>query len=261
MNFLKTMKLIFIAIVIIALLFVGYQGYLAYQKWQQNEKSHDQLLIESLKANEGMIAKLSTKLSEIEIRVVNDTAKTITEPKPDHTYESLKEQVIELNKDKDTNKEEIEALREELSEQRKAFLKSENTMLIKTADGEKILLYRDENNNWQPASEGIDKIIEHKELSEDVAILSEKEIVDEVTKRDLKFGGYYSLDKTYGIILSKGIFTVKDYSLNVSLLSDLKDLEGIKFGVNINYSVKENLELGIGVTMDKTYYMALQYSF
>ena len=253
----KKVKVILIIIIILALAFVGYQGYLAYEKWQRTQKSHDQLLIESLKANEGAITKLSTKLSDIEMRVVNDTLKTTIEVKPDYTYESLKEQVIELSKDEETNKDEIAKLREELSAQRKAFLASDDTILVKTTDGDTLLLYRDTEGSLQPASAQIDKIIEHR----DVATLSEKEIVDDVTNWNIKFGGYYTLDKTYGVIISKGIFTVKDYSLNASLL--LSDFEDIKYaiGADIDYSIGNNLNLGVGYNSDKDIYVKLQYEF
>ena len=253
----KKVKVILIIIIILALAFVGYQGYLAYEKWQQTEKSRDQLLIESLKANEGAIITLSTKLSDIEMKVVNDTLKTVVEIIPDKSYESLKEQVIELSEDKETNKDEIKVLREQLSEQRQAFLASDDTILIKDIDGNSLLLYRDSDGALQPASAQIDKIVEHR----DVATFSEKEIVDDVTNWNIKFGGYYTLDKTYGVIISKGIFTVKDYSLNASLL--LSDFEDIKYaiGADIDYSIGNNLNLGVGYNSDKDIYVKLQYEF
>ena len=253
----KKVKVILVIIIIIALAFVGYQGYLAYEKWQRTQKSRDQLLIESLKANEGAIITLSTKLSDIEMKVVNDTLKTVVEIIPDKSYESLKEQVIELKKDEDVNKDEIKVLREQLSEQRKNFLASDDTILIKDIDGNSLLLYRDSDGALQPASAQIDKIIEHK----DVAVVSKKEIVNDVTNWNIKFGAYYTLDKTYGVIISKGIFTVKDYSLNASLL--LSDFEDIKYaiGADIDYSIGNNLNLGVGYNSDKDIYVKLQYEF
>jgi hypothetical protein len=195
------------------------------------------------------------------MKVVNDTLKTVVEIIPDKSYESLKEQVIELKKDEDVNKDEIKVLREQLSEQRQAFLASDDTILIKDIDGNSLLLYRDSDGALQPASAQISKIIEHKELSEDVATLSEKEIVDDVTNRNIKFGAYYTLDKTYGVIISKGIFTVKDYSLNASLL--LSDFEDIKYaiGADIDYLIGNNLNLGVGYNSDKEFYVKLQYEF
>ncbi|MHA1483175.1 MAG: hypothetical protein ACTSQA_07055 [Candidatus Heimdallarchaeaceae archaeon] len=254
----KYIKIALVIVIILALAYCGYYGYNYFKRWEANRFSE----MNMLKTNQDLTLKKVTTLSESITRIVNDTKKTTVEVKPDHTYESLKEQVIELNKDKDTNKEEIEALREELSEQRKAFLKSENTMLIKTADGEKILLYRDEDDNWQPASEGIDKIIEHKELSEDVAILSKKEIDDEVTTYNLKAGGYYdTTEKEYGLILSKGIFSWEPYSINASLL--VSDFEDVKFAIggDIGYEINDNLEIGVGYNTDKSYYIKLQYQF
>jgi len=200
---------------------------------------------------------LSTKLSDIEMRVVNDTLKTTIEVKPDYTYESLKEQVIELSKDKETNKEQIEVLREELSAQRKAFLASDDTILIKTAD-ETLLLYRDEEGILQPASAQIDKIVEHR----DVATFSEKEIVDDVTNWNIKFGAYYDITKkSYGVILSKELIGIKDYTLNISLLSDMLSLEGLKIGADVGYCITNDIEFGIGINSDKDIYVKLQYEF
>jgi len=250
-----------VIIIILCLLYVGYQGYLAYEKWQQNEKSHDQLLIESLKANEGTIAKLSTKLSEIEMKVINDTLKTTVEVIPDKNYESLKEQVIELKEDEEANKDEIEALRTELSIQRKAFLASDDTILIKTIDDQKLLLYRDEEGTLQPASANIESIIEHRELSAVVPILAEEKILNDKTRWDIKAGGYYSFNGTYGVIVSKEIYNLWDYSINASLL--LSDFEDVKFAVggSVGYLIGDNLEIGVGYSTDKSYYVKLQYQF
>ena len=256
----KTVKIVLIIAIIIGLAFVGYEGYLAYQKWQDDRFSE----INMLKTNQDLFSKKVTTLSESITHIVNDTVKTIVEVKPDHTYTSLKEQVIELNKNKDINKDEIARLREELSAQRKAFLASDNTILIKDVNGETLLLYRDSDGALQPASAQIASIIEHKELSEDVVSLPKEKMTNQNDNliANLKFGGYYNItNKDYGLIISKAIFTVKDYSINASLLSDLMDLEGIKLGANVNYSIKDNLELGVGITIDKTYYMALQYTF
>ncbi|KKK55747.1 hypothetical protein LCGC14_3071440, partial [marine sediment metagenome] len=180
---------------------------------------------------------------------------------PDHTYESLKDEVIELKKDEEANKKEIEKLRKELSAQRKAFLASDDTIYIKTVDDETILLYRDEDGTLQPASANIEKIIEHRELSSVVPILAEEEIEIKGTSYNLKAGGFYSLDNTYGIIISKSIFTIWDLSLNASLL--LSDFEDFKFAVggDIAYEINDGLELGVGYSTDNQYYIKLQYQF
>ena len=250
----KIVKIILVIVIIVGLGFCGYYGYNYFKKWEANKYSE----MTMLKFNQEMFLKKVTALSESITHIVNDTAKTTVVVKPDNTYEELKEQVIELKKDETANKDEIAKLREELSTQRKAFLASDDTILI-TKDGENILLYRDTAGNLQPASEGIEKIIEHKDVSNIPIPIKEVELVKKSYM--LKAGAYYSFDKTYGVIISKDIVNIKDYSFNVSLLSDLKSLEGIKLGANINYSISNSLELGVGIIMDKTYFMCLEYSF
>jgi len=253
----KYLKIVLVIIIISMLSFCGYYGYNYFVKWEADRFSE----INMLRTNQDLFLKKVTALSESITRIVNDTVKTTVEVIPDKTYESLKEQVIELKKDETANKEEIEKLREELSAQRKAFLASDDTILVKTIDGETILLYRDESGILQPASEGIDKIIEHRALSKDVVILPEEEIAIKKTTYDLKAGGYYSFDETYGIIISKAIFGIKPYSLNASLL--LSDIEDLKFAIggDVGYNIGDNFELGVGYNTDKDYYIKLQYNF
>ena len=219
----KIVKIVLVIIIIFILSFAGYKGYIAYQKWQEPKI---------------------------------ETIKTVVEPLPDKTYEGLKEQVIELKKDEEVNKDEIEVLREELSIQRKAFLNSDDTILIKTTNDETLLLYRDVDGNLQAGSDNISKIIEHR----DVVILPEE---ISISDKDwgIKAGGYYSFDNTYGVIISKGIFTVKDYSINASLL--LSDFEDFKFAIggDIGYEIRDSLEIGVGYNTNKEFYVKLQYQF
>jgi len=254
----KTFKIILVIIIISLLSFGGYYGYQYYKQWEERKFNE----IEFLKRNQDMMVQKITDLSVTVTKVVNDTVKVQTVTKEDATYEELKKKIIELQKDEKANKEQIAKLREDLSIQRKAFLASDDTILISGKNDETYLLYRDESGNLQPASDNIEKIIEHKELSSNVPILAEEEIAVKKTSLKLKAGGYYNITgKESGIILSKGLFGIKNYSLNVSLLSDLKDLEGINLGANINYGIKDNLELGIGITIDKDYFIVLEYSF
>jgi len=252
----KTFKIILVIVIIGMLGFCGYFGYNYFKKWEANRFSE----MAMLKSNQDLFLKKVTELSETITHVVNDTAKTTTVVKPDNTYVELKDKVLELQKDEKANKEEIKKLREELSIQRKAFLASDDTILIKTADGETILLYRDESGNLQPASDNIEKIIEHKDVS-NVPILAEEEIAVKKTSLKLKAGGYYSFDNSYGIIISKGILSIKDYSLNVSLL--IQDFEDFRFvvGGDVGYSVRDNIELAFGYNTDKEFYGALRISF
>jgi len=249
----KMVKIILVMAIILGLGFCGYYGYIMFTKWEANKYSE----ISMLKANQNMFLQKITDLSTTITHIVNETAKTTTVVKPDNTYVELKNEVIELKKDETANKKEIAKLREQLSEQRQAFLASDDTILIKK-DGENILLYRDTSGNLQPASEGIEKIIEHKDVST-IPIPIKEKIVDK--KYVLKAGGYYAFDKTYGVILSKGIINVKNYNLNASLL--LSDFEDLKFAVggDVGYKVGDNLELGVGYNTNKDYYIKLQYSF
>jgi len=251
----KIFKIILIIVIITGIGVGGYFGYKWFKQWEASRFSE----ISMLKFNQEMFLKQITNLSESITHVVNDTAKTTTVVKPDNTYTELKEQIIELKKDDTTNKDEIAKLREELSVQRKAFLASDDTILIKHESGETDLLYRDVEGNLQPASEGIEKIIEHKDVSE--IPLPIEEIKTEERDWSIKAGGYYAFDKTYGVILSKDIISIKNYSLNASvLLSDYQDLKWA-IGGDIGYQLKDNLELGAGYNSNKEYYVKLQYSF
>jgi len=249
------MKIFGVIILIIALVVGGYYGYNYFKKWEANRFSE----MNMLRANQDLFLKKVTSLSETITRVVNDTAKTTTVVKPDNTYVELKEKVIELQKDETANKEEIKKLREELSIQRKAFLASDDTILIKTADGETILLYRDEGGMLQPASEGIEKIIEHKDVS-DIPLPIEEAKLNKANW-NIKAGGYYSFANDYGVIISKGIISIKDYSLNVSLL--IQDFEDFRFvvGGDVGYMIRDNIELAFGYNTDKEFYGALRWSF
>jgi len=252
----KTFKIILVIIIISLLSFGGYYGYQYYKQWEERKFNE----IEFLKRNQNMMVQKITDLSVTITKVVNDTAKVQTVTKEDATYEEIKKKVIELQKDEKANKEEIKKLREDLSIQRKAFLASDYTILISGKNDETYLLYRDESGNLQPASDNISKIIEHKDVS-NVPILAEEEIVVKKASLKLKAGGYYSFDNSYGIIISKGIFTVKDYSINASLL--INDFEDFRFivGGDVGYMIRDNIELAFGYDTDKEFYGALRISF
>ena len=251
----KILKVILIIILVAAIAFAGYLGYGLYKGWQ--ERQHNQ--IEFLRNNQDLTIQKITELSTTLTKVVNEVVKIQTLPKDNSTYEGLKKEVIELKKNEDVNKEQIEELREQLSEQRKAFLSSDDKIYIKTIDGETILAYRDKDDVLQPASDNIEKIIEHKSIDEVTQTYSVKE---EKKKLSIKAGLYYDIiEKEYGGILSKQLIGIKDYSLNVSLLSDMKDFEGVKLGADIGYNIKDNLELGVGINHKKDVYVKFQYTF
>ena len=251
----KVVKIILIIAIIICIGVGGYFGYRAFRQWEADRFSE----INMLRSNQDLFLKKITDLSVTVTKVVNNTAKVQTVTKEDATYEELKNEVIELKKDETTNKDEIVKLKEELSTQRKAFLASDDTILVKHESGETDLFYRDTEGNLQPASEGIEKIIEHKDIS-NIPISIEEIKVD---KRDwnIKAGAYYSFDKEYGVILSKGILNIKDYSLNASvLLTDFNDVN-FSVGADIGYEINDNLEIGVGYNTNRDYYVKLQYSF
>ena len=254
----KIVKIIIVIIIVLGLAFVGYRGYLAYQKWQQSQKSQDQLLIESLKANEGMIVKLTTELAEIKKKVIGDTLKeTITIKEEAPTYEAKKEELIELRKDPIVNEEKIKAARVVFEDRINEFQASPDKILINTGE-EKIVIYEDDTGNLVSLESGV-TITRHKDVSDIPIPIKEVELVKK--SYTLKAGGYYDFSGTYGVIISKGIFTVKDYSLNASvLLSDYKDLK-FAIGADIGYKLKDNLELGVGYNTNKDYYIKLQYNF
>jgi len=251
------MKILGVILLIVALVLGGYFGYQYYKQWEERKFNE----IEFLRCNQDMLVQKITDLSVTVTKVVNDTVKVQTLPKEYATYEGLKKEVIELKEDEESNKEEIARLKEKLSEQRQAFLSSDDTILIKTVDDETILLYRDDSGMLQPASEGIEKIIEHREMPSVIPILAEEGITNKKASLKLKAGGYYSFDSTYGVIISKGILSIKDYSFNVSLL--INDFEDFSFiaGGDIGYEIRDNIELAFGYNTEKEFYGALRWSF
>ena len=257
----KTLKIILVIIILLALVFVGYQGYLAYQKWQNDQKNTEQKIVDLLVKNSELIVKLEDRISKTEVKLVSETLKKVTIVKPDETYTALKDTIIELKKDKEKNKKELKALKDKQSENREEFLSSDYTLYIRLEDDTKLIFHRNPEGTLVADTGKVIKIIEHKSLSETPPILVGEELAISKTSWDFKFGGFYALDKSYGIIISKGIFTVKDYSINASLL--VSDFEDFKFAVggDVGYLVGDNLELGIGYSTDKEYYIKLQYSF
>lgn len=256
------MKTLGVIILIIALVAGGYFGYQYYQKWQDNQKSNELKMIEALEANEGMIIELSTELAEIKKKVVSDTLKeTVVIKEEAPTYESKKEELIELRKDPEVNEEKIKVARVEFEERINEFQESPDKILINTGE-EKIVIYEDDQGNLVSLESGV-TITRHRDVKEVIGDLQAGKEV-EVTKKtglELKAGGYYSFDSTYGVIISKGILGIKDYSLNVSLL--INDFEDFKLiaGGDLGYEIRDDIELAIGYNTEKEFYGALRWSF
>ncbi len=256
----KVIKTILVIICILVIIFGLYQGW----NWYKNktEKNQELEMIELLQKQQGLIVTLQTKISELEKRVVADTLKEKTVIKEDaETYETVKEELIELRKDEETNKEEIEAKRTILEERIDEFQKSPDKILINTGE-DKIVIYEDETGSLASLQSGV-TITRHREV-EEVKAESEPVKIEIESEKDLglKIGGCYNFNELeYNLVISKELIDIKDFSLNASLMSDLKDLEGIKLGANLNYSIKNNLELGVGITLDKDYFIVLEYRF
>ena len=249
------MKYILVFLLVVLL---GISGYYGYQYIQgMNNRSISQ--IEFLKQNQDMIVNRLTELSTVITKVVNDTAKVQTIPEVDKDYQSLKERILELEEDKENNKEEIAELKEDISAQRQAFLGSESRILVKDKEGDTLLLYRDSEGDLQPASDNIDKIIEHKDIPEpDKGITLPKEEIAE-NGLILKAGGYYSLDNNYGLIISAQALRLSRLTMNGSILA--QSTQDISVGADIGYEIRDNLELGVGYNTDKEIYFKLQYTF
>ena len=127
---------------------------------------------------------------------------------------------------------------------------------------EKIVIYEDKQGNLVSLESGI-TITRHRKVEEVIKDLQVGKTVEVVKTKDwnIKAGGYYSFDNSYGIILSKGILNIKSYSLNVSLL--IQDFEDFRFvvGGDVGYMVRDNIELAFGYNTDKEFYGALRWSF
>jgi hypothetical protein len=256
------LKIIAVVTFIGIFIFAVWQGCLMYDRWKNKQKLEEVKTLETLKANQGMIIKLTTELAEIQKKVVGETLKekvVVKEEAP--TYESKKAEIIELKKEPVINQEKIETARVEFEERINEFQASPDKILINTGDG-KIILYEDSEGNLISLESGI-TITRHRKVEDVINDLQVGKTIEITKKKDLniKAGGYYSFDKTYGVIISKGIINIKDYSLNASLLlSDFKDFK-LVVGGDISYEFRDNLELAIGYNTNKEFYGALRWSF
>ena len=197
----KALEIIVILIIIAILVFAGYQGFLMYQKWQDNQKSNELKLIETLQANQGTIIRLTTELAEIEKRVVTDTLKekvVIKEEAP--TYEGTKEELIVLREDPIVNAEKIEVKRVEFEERINEFQASPDKILINTGE-EKIILYEDTEGNLVSLESGI-TITRHRKIEEVIADLEDFKLIaggdiGYEIKDNLELGFGYNTNKEF----------------------------------------------------------------
>jgi len=256
-----------VAVLIIILLLAG-GGYYIYNQYilpklEENRESENRIY-EILSRVPGEILNLSNEVAEVKAKVAADTLKIESTP-TDKTYTELKDKIIELEKDKEKNKEEITKLKDDISERRQEFLAADERYYISLVDGQKLLFHRDDSGALMADSDNIKKIIEHREIESIEEKVVENDVVEEEKKTGFKAGVGYTFNEEYNIILSKELFAVKDVSGNVSMGTDFEfeeiSLSDLWIGADLGYDISEDLEIGGGYNTDKTYYIRLSHEF
>ena len=236
----KTILKIIATIIIIGVLaFAVWQGVLLYQKWQDNQKSDELEIIELLQKQQGTILTLRTEIAEVEKRIVTDTLKEKTIIKEEApTYKAKKEELIELKKEPEVNKEKIEVARVEFEDRINEFQASKDKILINTGDG-KIVIYEDKDGNLVSLESGI-TIVRHRDVEE---VKKELNAPIKVEKKDKDFSIGILYNDDFTIAISYDIINYKKFSLDVTGY----DFESPKAGVDINYNITDSLKFGVGV--------------
>lgn len=243
----KIFVIISILVIIAGLIFAGYFGYTYYKKWQEDQKSNELKLMETLKANQGMIIKLANELAETQKKVIGNTLKETTVVKEEApTYEAKKEEIIELKKEPEANAEKIEVVRVEFEDRINEFQASPDKILINTGE-EKIVIYEDDQGNLVSLKSGV-TITRHRNVEE---VIDELKAGAEVQKEadnkyTMAFGMVYDLDqKDYSPGLSYQLWDWRKLSLNITGY----DFENIKAGLDLCYNINKNIIVGIGARL------------
>ena len=245
----KAFEIIVILIIIAGLSFMGYWGYSSYQRWQDKDivKSEELKIIELLQKQQGTILTLRTEIAEIEKRIITDTLKEKTIIKEEApTYESKKEELIELRKDEEANKEKIEVARIEFESRINEFQKSKDKILINTGE-DKIIIYEDEQGNLVSLESGI-KITRHRDAEEVIEELKAGTAIEkeEDKKYELSFNAIYDLDdKSFYPGLSYQLWDWRKFSLNVTGYN----FKNIKGGLDLCYTIGDNIVIGAGMNL------------
>jgi len=242
----KAISIISVILVIALLVFAGYKGYQRYQEWKESQKTTELKLVEALKENQGIIIKLKTEIAEIEKRVVTETLKEKTVIKEESpTYKSKKEELIELRKEPEANKEKIEVARVAFEERINEFQGSPDKILINTGE-EKIVIYEDKKGNMVSLESGV-TITRHRDVEEVIKELQTGAVIEkEADKYKLAFGVVYDLeDKGYYPGISYQLADWKNLSLNITGY----DFDNIKGGLDICYNVSDNILVGVGMNL------------
>lgn len=247
----KIVSIILILIITVSLIFVGYKGYQAFQDWRigRNAKieSEELRLIELLNDNQEAIIKLYTKIAVVEKKIVTDTLKETTIIKGDaETYSKVKDELIELRKDEEANKEEIEALRVVFEERIEEYKKSKDKILVNTGE-DKIVIYEDSEGNLVSLESGV-TITRHRKAEEVIKELKAGVIIEKEKdkKYELSFNAIYDLDdKSFYPGLSYQLLDWRKFSLNITGY----DYNNIKGGLDLCYTVGDNIVVGAGMNL------------
>ena len=247
----KIISIILVVLIIAGLAFAGYKGYQKYQDWRElrNAKveSNELRLIELLNDNQEAIVKLYTKIAVVEKKIVSGTLKetTIIEEEA-KTYNEIKDELIELRKNEETNKEEIAKLREEYEERIKEYRESPDKILVNTGE-EKIVIYEDEEGNLVSLDSGV-KITRHRDAEEVIKELKAGATIEkeEENKYELSFNVIYDIDdEGFYPGLSYKLWDWKKFSLNITGYN----YEDIKGGLDLCYNLSENIVVGAGMNL------------
>ena len=247
----KIISIILVILIIAGLAFAGYKGYQKYQDWREarNAKveSNELRLIELLNDNQEAIVKLYTKIAVVEKKIVSGTLKETTIIKEEaKTYNEIKDELIELRKNEEINKEEIARLREEYEERIKEYRESPDKILINTGE-EKIVIYEDEEGNLVSLDSGV-KITRHRDAEEVIKELKAGATIEkeEENKYELSFNVIYDIDdEGFYPGLSYKLWDWKKFSLNITGYN----YEDIKGGLDLCYNLSENIVVGAGMNL------------
>ena len=247
----KIISIILVILIIAGLAFTGYRGYQKYQNWreQRNAKveSKELRLIELLNDNQEAIVKLYTKIAVVEKKIVSGTLKetTIIEEEA-KTYNEIKDELIELRKNEETNKEEIAKLREEYEERIKEYRESPDKILVNIGE-EKIVIYEDEEGNLVSLDSGV-KITRHRDAEEVIKELKAGATIEKKEEKEyrLSINAIYDLEgESFHPGISYQLWDWRKFSLNITGY----DFDNIKGGLDLCYNVSDNIVVGAGMNL------------
>ena len=247
----KIISIILVILIIAGLAFSGYKGYQRYQDWRADRiakvESKELRLIELLNDNQEAIIKLYTKIAVVEKRIVTDTLKetTIIEEEA-KTYNKIKDELIELRKNEEANKEEIERLRIEYEERIKEYRESPDKIMVNTGE-EKIVIYEDPEGNLVSLDSGV-KITRHREAEEVIKELKAGAMIEKEEEKNyrLSINAIYDIDdESFYPGLSYQLFDWKKFSLNITGYN----YEDIKGGLDLCYNITDNIIIGAGMSL------------